>query len=206
MASRKALVPAAFVACLLPLAWLGSRWLRGGLGANPIAELENRLGFYALVMLLLSLACTPLQLVFRWKWPLLLRKLFGNYAFFYACLHLSTYVGLDQFFDWADIGRDLVKRKFITVGMATWLLLLPLAVTSTQGWQRRLTFRRWKRLHRLAYLAGVGALVHFIWRFKTLTPETSVYAAILAALLGARVVHWLRQRKPGKPALRKALE
>ena len=195
MPSRKALVPAAFVACLLPLAWLGGRYLRNDLGANPISELENRLGFYAFCMLLLSLACTPAQRVFKWKWPLLLRKLFGDYAFFYACLHLSAYLGLDQFFDWAEIGKDLVKRKFITVGMATWVLLLPLAVTSTQGWQKRLGFRKWKRLHRLAYLAGVAALVHFTWRFKTLNAETSTYAAILFLLLAIRVVHWARQRR-----------
>jgi sulfoxide reductase heme-binding subunit YedZ len=196
MISRKALVPAAFVACLLPLAWLGGRYLRNDLGANPISELENRLGFYALLMLLLSLACTPAQVVFKWKWPLLLRKLFGDYAFFYACLHLSTYVGVDQFFDWGEIGKDLVKRKFITVGMATWVLLLPLAVTSTQGWQKRLGFRRWKRLHRLTYVAGVGALVHFTWRFKTLNAETASYAAILLLLFAVRIVHWARSRRP----------
>ncbi len=195
MVSRKALVPAAFVACLLPLAWLGGRYLRDDLGANPISELENRLGFYALSMLLLSLACTPAQLVFKWKWPLLLRKLFGDYAFFYACLHLSTYVGIDQFFDWREIGKDVVKRKFITVGMATWVLLLPLAVTSTQGWQKRLGFRKWKRLHRLTYVAGVTALVHFIWRFKTLNTQTSIYASILVLLLTVRIVFWLRRRK-----------
>lgn len=196
MASRKALVPAAFAACLLPLAWLLGRYLRNDLGANPISEVENRLGFYALTMLLLSLACTPAQIVFKWKWPLLLRKLFGDYAFFYACLHLSAYVGLDQFFDWAGIGKDVVKHKFITLGMATWVMLLPLAVTSTQGWQRRLGFRKWKRLHRLVYVAGSTALVHFIWRFKTLNTESSIYASLLVLLFAVRIVHWLRHRRP----------
>ena len=204
MPSRKALVPAAFVACLLPLAWLGVRYLRNDLGANPISELENRLGLYAVTLLLLCLACTPAQQLFKWKWPLLLRKLLGDFAFFYACLHLTAYVGLDQFFDWGEIGKDLVKRKFITVGMATWVLLLPLAVTSTQGWQKRLGFRKWKGLHRLVYLAGLTALVHFIWRFKTLNTQTSIYAALLVLLLGLRVVHWARTRKPASrgPALR----
>jgi sulfoxide reductase heme-binding subunit YedZ len=146
-------------------------------------------------MLLLCLACTPAQLVFKQKWPLLLRKLFGNFAFFYACVHLATYVGVDQFFDWAEIGKDVAKRRFITIGMATWLVLLPLAVTSTRGWQRRLGFRNWKRLHRLVYLAGVGALVHFLWRFKTAVREPLLFGAALAVLFAVRIVFVLRRRR-----------
>jgi sulfoxide reductase heme-binding subunit YedZ len=147
------------------------------------------------VLLLLCLACTPAQLVFKLKWPLLLRKLFGDFAFFYACLHLSTYVGVDQFFDWAEIGKDVAKRRFITVGMATWLVLLPLAVTSTRGWQRRLGFRRWKRLHRLVYLAGLGAVVHFLWRFKTAVGQPLLFCAALALLFAVRIFFALRRRR-----------
>ena len=192
---QKWLVPSAFVACLLPLVWLGGRYLRNDLGANPIAEVENRLGFYAFVQLLLCLACTPLNLLFKIGWPLRLRKLLGDFAFFYGCLHLSSYVGLDQFFDWGEIGKDLVKRKFIMLGMGTWVLLLPLAITSTQGWQKRLGFRRWKLLHRLAYVAGVTVMIHFILRFKTLNRETAAYALVLTALFAVRIVYWARRRR-----------
>jgi methionine sulfoxide reductase heme-binding subunit len=173
--------------------WLAGRVVRGDLGADPVAEVLNRLGLYALVLLLCSLGCTPLQILFGWKWPLLLRRMLGLFAFFYACLHLSTYVGVDQFFDFASIGKDIAKRRFITVGFAAWCSLLPLAVTSTQGWVKRLGFRRWKRLHRLAYVAAALAVVHFVWRFKTALVEPLIAAAVLALLLGVRLV---RRRAP----------
>jgi methionine sulfoxide reductase heme-binding subunit len=187
------LKPVAFVAALGPLVWLAGRAVRGDLGADPVAEVLNRLGLYALVLLLCSLACTPLQILFGWKWPLRLRRMLGLFAFFYACLHLSTYVGVDQFFDFRAIGKDIAKRRFITVGFAAWCSLLPLAVTSTQGWVKRLGFRRWKRLHRLAYLAAALGVVHFVWRFKTALLEPLVAAAVLVVLLGVRLV---RRRGP----------
>jgi sulfoxide reductase heme-binding subunit YedZ len=187
------LKPFAFVAALGPLLWLAGRAVRGALGADPVAEVLNRLGLYALVLLLCSLACTPLQILFAWKWPPRLRRMLGLFAFFYASLHLSTYVGVDQFFDFASIGKDIAKRRFITVGFAAWCSLLPLAVTSTQGWVKRLGFRRWKRLHRLAYLAAALGVVHFVWRFKTALLEPLVAAAVLASLLGVRLA---RRRGP----------
>jgi sulfoxide reductase heme-binding subunit YedZ len=189
----KWLKPVAFVAALCPLLWLAGRAARGDLGADPIAEVLNRLGLYALVLLLCSLACTPLQIVLGWKWPLRLRRMLGLFAFFYASLHLSTYVGVDQFFDFASIGKDIAKRRFITVGFAAWCSLLPLAITSTKGWVKRLGFRRWKRLHRLAYLAAGLGVVHFVWRFKTAPLEPLIAAAVLAALLALRLV---RRRAP----------
>src|SRR5207237_6217162 len=130
-----------------------------------------------------TLACTPAQLVLKLKWPLLLRKLLGDFCFFYASLHLMTYVIFDQGFDFPGIVKDVLKHKFIFLGMATWLLMLPLAVTSTQGWQRRLGFRRWKRLHRLVYLAGGTASFHFLLRFKTPRIETMAWMSVVAALL-----------------------
>ena len=191
---QKWLLPAAFAACLLPLAWLLVRFLRDDLGANPIAEGLNRLGLYAFVLLVLTLACTPAQILFKINWPVRLRKLLGDFCFFYACLHLLTYAGLDQGLDFAEIGKDIVKRPFITVGMATWVLLLPLAITSTQGWQKRLGFRNWKRLHRLVYLAGGLACVHFLWRFKTAMREPLMWTSVVAFLLLVRIVRVVKSR------------
>ncbi|HEX9577423.1 MAG TPA: protein-methionine-sulfoxide reductase heme-binding subunit MsrQ [Myxococcales bacterium] len=196
---QKWLVPAAFAACLLPLAWLGGRFLRDDLGANPIAEVLNRLGLYAFVLLVLTLACTPAQILFKINWPVRIRKLLGDFCFFYACLHLLTYSGLVQGLDFREIGKDIVKRPFITVGMATWVLLLPLAITSTQGWQKRLGFRNWKRLHRLVYLAGGLACVHFLWRFKTAMAEPLMWTGVVAFLLLVRIVRVVQSRQPRPP-------
>ena len=187
--SRDALVkPVVFVAALSPSLWLAGRALLGTLGADPVAEVLNRLGLYALVLLLCSLACTPLQLLLGWKWPLRVRRMLGLFAFFYATVHLSTYLGVDQGLDLTSIGKDIVKRRFVTVGFAAWCCLLPLAVTSTQGWVKRLGFRRWKALHRLAYLAGVLAIFHFVWRFKTALLEPVIAGATLFVLLAIRLI------------------
>ena len=182
------LKPLVFLAAASPLLWLAGRALRGALGPDPVAEVLNRLGLYTLVLLLCSLACTPLQLVLRWKWPLRVRRMLGLFAFFYASLHLTTYVAVDQGLDIASIGKDIVKRRFVTVGFAAWCCLLPLAVTSTQGWVKRLGFRRWKALHRLAYLAGVLAIFHFVWRFKTALLEPVIAGATLFVLLAIRLI------------------
>ena len=191
---KKWLVPAAFAACCLPLLWLALQFARDNLGANPIEALLNDLGYTAFVLLALTLACTPLQLVLKWNWPIRIRKLLGDFCFFYACLHLLTYTVIDQGLDFAGIGADILKHKFIFLGMATWLLLLPLAVTSTKGWQRRLGYHRWKRLHRIVYLAGGLASFHFLLRFKTPRVETVVWMTIIAALLIVRAVETVRRR------------
>jgi len=180
--------PLVFLGAASPLLWLASRAVRGALGPDPVAEILNRLGLYALVLLLCSLACTPLQLVLGWKWPLRVRRMLGLFAFFYASLHLTTYVAIDQGLDVASIGKDIVKRRFVTVGFAAWCCLFPLAVTSTQGWVKRLGFRRWKALHRLAYLAAVLAIFHFVWRFKTALLEPLVAGATLFVLLAIRLI------------------
>jgi len=182
------LKPVVFLGAASPLLWLAGRGLRGALGPDPVAEVLNRLGLYTLVLLLCSLACTPVQLVLGWKWPLRVRRMLGLFAFFYASLHLSTYVAVDQGLDLASIGKDIVKRRFVTVGFAAWCCLLPLAVTSTKGWVKRLGFRRWKALHRLAYLAGVLAIFHFVWRFKTALLEPLIAGAVLFVLLAIRLV------------------
>ena len=192
---RKHLVALAFDACCLPAAWLAVQFFRHGLGADPIAALLNDLGYVAFVLLMLTLACTPLRILANLKWPLLLRKLLGDFCFFYASLHLLTYVVLDQGFVLGDIAKDVLKHKFIFIGMATWVLMLPLAVTSTAGWQKRLGFRRWKRLHRVVYLCGGLACFHFLLRFKTPRFETVAWMAALGVLLLARVFDAFRRRQ-----------
>jgi sulfoxide reductase heme-binding subunit YedZ len=192
---KRALVPLSFAACCVPLIWLAARLAAGALGANPVEALLDGLGYTAFVLLALTLACTPAQLVFGWSWPLRIRKLLGDFCFFYACLHVLTYAVIDQGLDFGAIGKDVLEHKFIFLGMATWVLLLPLAVTSTQGWQRRLGFRRWKRLHRLVYLAGGLAAFHFLLRFKTPHIETLSWIAVVSALLLVRVAHTVRRRE-----------
>jgi sulfoxide reductase heme-binding subunit YedZ len=192
---RKRLVPVAFAASCLPLLFIAVQFLRGELGRNPIDTAINDFGYIAFVFLAMTLACTPLQIVAKLKWPILLRKLLGDFCFFYACLHLLTYVVLDQSLSFSLLVEDVLKHKFIFLGMATWLLMLPLAVTSTQGWQKRLGFRRWKRLHRAVYACGVLASIHFFLRFKTPRVETALWASLIALLLLVRVVDALRRRR-----------
>ena len=183
-----------FTACGLPLALGGIDALRGRLGANPIAEVLNRLGFWTLTFLLLALAPTPLRIVCGWSWPLRYRRMIGLFAFFYAFLHLAAYVGLDQFFDLSAIVEDVVKRKFITIGMLAFVLLVPLAVTSTNRAVRRLGFVRWKRLHRLAYVAAACGVVHFAWRVKADLSQPALFGGALGVLLLIRFFAWYRTR------------
>ena len=188
------LKPGVFVGALVPLAAIVLRAATGGLGADPIAECLNQLGLVAFTLLVASLACTPLKTIFGWTWPIRIRKELGLFAFCYALLHVSTYTGLDQSFDLQRILADVVKRKFIFVGFAAFVLLVPLAATSTQWAVRRLGFVRWKRIHRLAYLAGCLGAVHFIWRVKKDLREPLIYATVLGCLLLVRVVGYARAR------------
>ncbi len=189
-AGRRLVKAAGWAAALTPAALLLSDALRHRLGANPIAEVLNRLGFWTLTFLALALAPTPLRAWTGLSWPLRLRRLLGVTAFCYAALHFSWYLGVDQFFDLQAVGADVVKRPFITVGFAALLLLLPLAITSTDGWVRRLGYPRWKALHRLAYLAALLGVVHFRWRVKADQLKPDVFAAVMGALL------LLRLRRP----------
>ncbi len=188
------LKPAVFVGSLSPLAVMIVRGGRGDLGANPIGEALNQLGLLALIFVIAALGCTPLKVFFGWTWPLRIRRMLGVFGFFYALLHVSTYTGLDQGFDWPAIYADVTKRKFIFVGFAALVVLIPLAVTSTNAAVKRLGFARWKQLHRLAYVAPALAVVHFILRVKKDVREPATYALILAALLAVRVVSSLRAR------------
>ncbi|HMI86475.1 MAG TPA: protein-methionine-sulfoxide reductase heme-binding subunit MsrQ [Polyangiaceae bacterium] len=185
---RRLLKPGVFVACLLPLVKLGVDAARDHLSPNPIAESMNRLGFWTLTLLLASLAATPLKTFFGWTAQMRVRKMVGLFAFFYAALHFTTYLALDQAFDFSDIGADIVKRKFITIGFAAFVTLVPLAVTSTDAAVKRLGFRRWKRIHRLVYVAAVLGVVHFVWRVKADYLEPALFALTLTVLLFARFV------------------
>jgi len=188
------------VLALVPAARIGFLALNGDLGANPIAEAMNRLGFWTLTLLLATLSPTPIQIVTGWKWPLRLRRMLGLTAFLYVCLHFAIYLGVDQFFDWVAIGKDIVKRKFITVGFAALLLLIPLAITSTDGMVRRLGFARWKRLHRLIYVAAVLGVVHYVWRVKSDLRQPLIFAAVLAVLLAIRATRAVRPSRPSRTA------
>jgi len=185
-----------FIACLIPLArllWLG---FHDGLGANPIEFITRSTGTWTLTFLLITLGITPLRRLSGWQWLLRLRRMLGLFAFFYACLHFTTYIWLDQFFDLSGIYRDIFKRPFITLGFSSFLLLIPLALTSTQAMMRRLGGRNWQRLHRLVYLVAIGGVVHYWWLVKKDVTQPAIYAAVLALLLGFRAVVWLRNRAP----------
>ena len=185
--------PALFVISLVPLAVLIQKGLNNDLGANPVETINRFTGDWVLRFLLVTLAVTPLRRLFGWNALLRYRRMLGLFAFFYVCLHFLSYAWLDQYFAIADIIKDVAKRPYITVGFACFLMLIPLAATSTNAMIRRLGARRWQRLHRLVYLVGVGGIVHFLWLVKSDLREPLIYGAILAVLLGFRLWDWARR-------------
>jgi methionine sulfoxide reductase heme-binding subunit len=184
---RRILKPVVFLLCLVPLGLLARDAVAGGLGANPIEEVELRTGRWALRFLAAALTVTPLRRISGWNGLIRYRRMLGLFAFFYATVHLGAYVGLDMFFDWNDIVEDVVKHPYVTIGLATWLILLPLAITSTTGWVRRLGGKRWARLHRLVYVAAITGTIHYLWAVKKDTYLPLVYLTIFVILLGWRV-------------------
>jgi len=189
------LKPGVFAGGVLPLLVLLWKVAHRTLGADAVAIGLNQLGYLALVFLVSALACTPVKLLMGWTWPIRIRRMLGLFAAFYATLHFTTYVAIDQQFDWHVLLADITKRNFIIVGFLAYLLLVPLAVTSTDASVRRLGFKRWKALHRLAYLAGVLAVIHFIWRVKIDVTEPAVWAVILGLGFAIRIVNELRTRR-----------
>jgi sulfoxide reductase heme-binding subunit YedZ len=190
---RRVLKPAVFLLALLPFLYLLWRAAMGELSANPIEDITLTTGRWTLRFLLITLAVTPLRRFTGWQAAIRFRRMLGLFAFFYGTLHLLTYVVLDQFFAWHYILQDIAKRPYITVGFAAFVLLVPLAFTSTSGMIRRLGGRQWSRLHRLIYASALGGVVHFWWKVKADTRDPLVYALILAVLLAARV--WFVARK-----------
>jgi sulfoxide reductase heme-binding subunit YedZ len=181
------LKPLTFAASLGPLAYLVSGAMQGGLGANPIETITRSTGVWTLRFMLITLAVTPLRRLSGWNELIRFRRMLGLFAFFYGTLHLVTYVWLDQFFDWAAIVKDVAKRPFITAGFSAYVLLVPLALTSTAGMIRRLGGRAWRRLHRLAYAAAALGVVHYWWLVKADIRPPRNYAIVLALLLLVRV-------------------
>jgi len=191
---------ALFLVCLLPLVRLVMLGMRGGLGANPIEFITHSTGTWALIGLLLTLSITPLRRLTGWTFLLRHRRMLGLFAFFYASLHLVTYLWLDQFFDLERIVRDVVKRPFVTAGFAGFVLLVPLALTSTQTMMRRLG-RHWQQLHRLIYVAAGLGVLHYAWLVKRDLPQPLIYGGLLGVLLffrlqpGVNVLETLRRRR-----------
>lgn len=188
--SRKALAVVKIVlwfSCLIPAARLLVLGLTNGLGANPIEFITLSTGITTLVLILATLSVTPLRRLTRQNWLARLRRPLGLFAFFYAFLHFMTYIWLDKFFDFPEAIKDVAKRPFITAGFLAFVLMIPLAATSTAGAVRRLGGRNWQRLHRLTYLTGCAAVVHFWWKVKADHREPAIYALILAVLLFVRL-------------------
>jgi methionine sulfoxide reductase heme-binding subunit len=191
---------ALFLLCLVPAAhelWLG---FHDGLGANPLEHIQHFTGDWTIWLLMITLSVTPLRKLLRWPALIRFRRMLGLFAFFYGCLHFTTYLWLDKFFDWGAIVKDIGKRPFITVGFLALVCLAPLAVTSTTGWIRRLGGRRWQMLHRLIYVSAIAGVVHYYWLVKSDVRKPLLYGAIVSALLlfrlGARLVRRTATARP----------
>lgn len=191
---RFVIKPVVFTAALVPVAWMLWQGFAGGLGVNPIETITHRTGDWTLRFLLITLTVTPLRRLTGWTWLQRLRRMLGLFAFFYAALHLTTYLWLDKFFLWGEIADDILERPFITVGFAAFLILVPLAATSTKGMMRRLG-RRWGQLHRGVYLAVILGVLHYWWLVKADIREPAIYALLAGLLLGIRVWWWAAARR-----------
>jgi sulfoxide reductase heme-binding subunit YedZ len=182
---------AIFLAALVPLARLVWKAFHDGLGANPIEVITHSTGDWTLRFILITLSIAPLRRITRQYWLIGVRRMVGLFAFFYGSLHFLTYIWLDKFFDVHEMLKDVAKRRFITVGFSAFVLLIPLAVTSTQGWIRRLGGKNWQRLHRLIYFTGILAVIHYTWLVKADLHKPIEYGVVLAILLAYRVGVWL---------------
>lgn len=180
-----------FVLCLAPLFMLLWKGLHEALGANPIEVITHSTGKWTLIFLLITLSITPLRKITAQPWLIRFRRMLGLYAFFYGCLHLMTWVWLDKFFDLHEMWADILKRRFITVGMAALILMLPLAITSTKGWIGRLGGKRWSALHKLIYVSASLGVIHFLWLVKADKREPERYGIVLGFLLLWRAGAWL---------------
>jgi methionine sulfoxide reductase heme-binding subunit len=198
-----------FLLCLVPVFLLARRFFGVhptdmtnwgvGLGPNPVEALEHGTGDWTLRFLLITLAITPLRKLLHLPALIKFRRMLGLFAFFYGCLHFTTYLWVDKYFNVHEILADIAKRKYITVGFLAFVLLIPLAITSTAGWIRRLGGKRWRALHRLIYFSAIAGVIHYLWLVKADIHKPLEYGAILAVLLGYRVIAWLRSSPAARP-------
>ena len=193
------LKPLVFVVCLVPPAWIAWAVFTNHLGANPIREAEIQTGLWTLRFLAVSLAVTPVRKLTHWNVLAKYRRMLGLFTFFYACVHLSLWF-VDWWFDWPAMGDEIVKHRYILIGMATFLMLVPLAITSTDGWIRRLK-KTWTKLHRLVYLAAITGTIHYLWAVSSKVggSPTYLYFIVFGVLLGYRAVEWYRKRRAVVP-------
>jgi len=183
-----------FLLCLMPFAVLAWKVFQNDLGANPVQFVEHWTGNWTLRFLIITLCITPLRKLLKMPQLIRFRRMLGLFAFFYVCLHFSTWIGIDRYFNVHEMWADVEKRRFITVGFAGFVLLIPLAVTSTAGWIRRLGGKRWQMLHRAIYLSAIAGVIHYMWLVKSDERKPLEYAAIVGALLLWRVGVWSRKR------------
>ena len=186
--------PVVFLLCLTPLAGIAWPFLRHATIPDPAAFIQHGTGDWVLRFLVITLCITPVRKLLGLPELIRFRRMFGLFAFFYVCLHFLTYIGFDKLFEWSEIWKDVAKRPYITVGFLGFLLLIPLAITSTAGWIRRLGGRRWQMLHRLIYVAAICGVIHYYWLVKSAVIRPLTYGAIIAVLLGWRLAVWLVKR------------
>ena len=191
---RKAFKAAIFLLALTPISLLLWKAYADELSANPIADITHETGIWTLRFLMITLSITPLRKLTGWNTLQDFRKMTGLFAFFYGCLHLTTYIWLDQFFQWSEMLKDIAKRPFIMVGFASFVLLIPLAITSLNYMIKKLGGKRWKRLHRLVYVAAIGGVIHYLWLVKADRQRPIIYAGTLTLLLGYRVCSYIFNR------------
>jgi sulfoxide reductase heme-binding subunit YedZ len=187
---------ALFTLALVPVVLLVCRGVRQDLTANPIEYITHTTGDWTIRFLVLTLAISPLRKILKLPDLIRFRRMLGLFAFFYACLHFTTWIWFDKFFDLSEMWKDIEKRRFITVGMLAFFLMIPLALTSTAGWIRRLGGRRWQMLHRAIYVSAIAGVIHYYWLVKSDVRKPLMYGAIVALLLAWRVADWLSRRRP----------
>jgi methionine sulfoxide reductase heme-binding subunit len=181
-----------FLMCLVPALLLGSGWYKEALGPNPVENITHTTGDWTIRFLLITLSVTPLRKLLHLPMLIRFRRMLGLFAFSYGCLHLTTYLWLDQFFDWAGIWKDIYKRPYITAGFTAWVLIVPLALTSTAWSIRRLGGKRWQLLHRLIYFSALAGVIHYYWLVKSDVRLPLIYGAILLVLMLYRAAIWFR--------------
>jgi sulfoxide reductase heme-binding subunit YedZ len=199
---RRVVKPVVFFACLAPFLWLAYNTYAGDLGANPIETITNHTGIWTLRLLVATIAITPLRWITRWNPIITLRRMIGLFAFFYGAIHFSIYFVLDRSLMFDGLFEDIALRPYITVGFTAFTLMIPLALTSTRGWIRRLGGQRWNLLHRLVYVSATLGVLHYWWKVKLDVTNPMIYTAIVGVLLGARLVKALNRREARHRAAR----